>query len=122
VNATGRRTYSEEYKRSLVKQCLVPGVSVAGMGLKYGINANLLRRWIRKEQATVAISSRTMLLPVALEQMAGHGQATVEAPARSSARADAGCIEIEVGEARIRIRGRVDVDALRCVLAALRST
>ena len=119
VNATGRRTYSDEFKRSLVTECLVPGVSVAGMGLKHGINANLLRKWVRKAQATMAISSRAMLLPVALEQPAGGGEAMM-APVRSSSRAGTGCIEIDVGAARIRIRGTVDVDALRCVLAALR--
>ena len=120
VNATGRRTYSEEFKRSLVKECLVSGVSVAGIGLKHGINPNLLRKWIRNGQATMAISSRTMLLPVALEETTGRHEALAEAPVRSPSRAGTGCIEIDVGEARIRIRGTVDVDALRCVLAALR--
>lgn len=122
MNATGRRTYSEEYKVSLVKECLVPGVSVAGIGLKHGINPNLLRKWIRQAQATMAKSSRTMLLPVALEQTAGRDETSVAASVRSPSRASAGCIEIDVGEARIRIRGTVDIEALRCVLAALRHT
>ena len=42
----GRRCYDPEAKRELVEACLQPGVSVAGMALEHGINANLLRKWI----------------------------------------------------------------------------
>jgi len=42
----GRRCYDPEAKRELVEACLQPGVSVAGMALDHGINANLLRKWI----------------------------------------------------------------------------
>ncbi|MDZ4782932.1 MAG: transposase [Planctomycetia bacterium] len=33
VNKTGRRTYTAEYKRGVVRQCSAPGVSVAGIAL-----------------------------------------------------------------------------------------
>ncbi len=42
----GRRTYSVRAKRALAELCKGPGVSVAGLALAHGINANLLRRWI----------------------------------------------------------------------------
>ncbi len=42
----GRRCYDPEAKRELIEACLQPGVSVAGMALEHGINANLLRKWI----------------------------------------------------------------------------
>jgi transposase len=42
----GRRCYDPEAKRELVEACLKPGVSVAGMALAHGLNANLLRKWI----------------------------------------------------------------------------
>jgi transposase len=50
----GRRRYDPEAKRELVKVCLQPGTSVARIALEYGINANLLRKWIDRyrEQAT----------------------------------------------------------------------
>jgi transposase len=44
--ADGRCVYDREAKRELVKRCLQPGVSVAGMALAHGVNANLLRKWI----------------------------------------------------------------------------
>lgn len=42
----GRRKYDEAAKRELVEACLQPGISVAGMALRHGLNANLLRKWI----------------------------------------------------------------------------
>jgi transposase len=53
----GRRCYDPEAKRELVEACLKPGVSVAGMALAHGLNANLLRKWIdtyRRGAAAVA--------------------------------------------------------------------
>lgn len=46
----GRCCYDREAKRALVEAALRPGVLVAGLALRYGINANLLRTWMRKHQ------------------------------------------------------------------------
>jgi transposase len=42
----GRCLYDPEAKRELVEVCLQPGISVAKVALEYGINANLLRKWM----------------------------------------------------------------------------
>ena len=42
----GRCLYDPEAKRELVEACLQPGKSVAKIALQYGINANLLRKWM----------------------------------------------------------------------------
>src|SRR5580658_2011205 len=64
----GRRTYSETGKRALVQLSLRPGVSVVGLALANGINANLLRRWITQygpeAKAGNATRSGAALLPV----------------------------------------------------------
>lgn len=57
----GRRRYDKQAKAELVQTCLKPGVSVARVALKHGINANLLRKWIslhlqKQEQSPVATS------------------------------------------------------------------
>lgn len=44
VRSDGKRIYAEDFKADLVRQCLVPGTSVAATGMTHGINANLLRR------------------------------------------------------------------------------
>lgn len=46
----GRRCYDLQSKRALAMACLQPGVSPAGMALKYGVNANLLRKWVLNYQ------------------------------------------------------------------------
>jgi transposase len=46
----GRRRYDLQSKRALARACLQPGVSLAGMALKHGVNANLLRKWVRRYQ------------------------------------------------------------------------
>ena len=45
IRRDGRRRYDEESKRALARACLQPGVSLAGLALKHGVNANLLRKW-----------------------------------------------------------------------------
>lgn len=42
----GQRRYDLQSKRALARACLQPGVSLAGMALKHGVNANLLRKWV----------------------------------------------------------------------------
>src|SRR5579862_1412366 len=118
INATGRRTYTEPFKRALVMECLAPGISVAGTGLKHGINPNLLRRWIRKSQTSMAKAAAPVLLPVTIARGQSPDHAIEEAPRSSATRS--GCIEIDIGDARVRVRGTVDCDALRWVLHELR--
>ena len=59
-----RRRHSEEFKARVVAQCRRPGVSIAGVALANGLNANLLRRWVvEREQGsgsgTAVTSQRT---------------------------------------------------------------
>jgi transposase len=41
-----KRRHSEEFKDELVRACSEPGISVAGIALANGVNANLLRKWM----------------------------------------------------------------------------
>ena len=48
VSSDGRRRYYDaQAKQKLVEACLQPGVSLAGVALRAGVNANLLRRWVK---------------------------------------------------------------------------
>ncbi|MFJ1260910.1 IS66-like element accessory protein TnpA [Cupriavidus sp. CuC1] len=60
VGLGGKRSFDPEGKRKLVEACHRPGVSVAGMALRAGVNANQLRRWIqqyeeRREEAAAML-------------------------------------------------------------------
>jgi transposase len=50
VFRNGRRRYDPASKRGLVEACLQPDVSLAGLALQHGVNANLLRKWVAEQQ------------------------------------------------------------------------
>ncbi len=120
-----RREHSAEFKRELVARSVEPGVSVAAIAMDSGINANLLFGWRRRHLQSLAQaeplparSPTAVLLPVSIE--AGPREIRCAAPA-PPARSSSGTIEIEIGSARVRLRGPVDDASLRSVLTALRS-
>ena len=41
-----RRAHSAEFKAQVVAACRSPGVSIAGVAMANGVNANLARRWL----------------------------------------------------------------------------
>jgi transposase len=106
-----RRDHSPEFKRQLVMRALEPGASVSALALEAGINANLLFAW-RREYRDATVSAPALLL------------VNIEEPATPAAdppatRAPTGTIEIDLGRARVRLRGVVDDENLRCVLQTL---
>jgi len=121
VNRTGRRTYTAEYKRSVVEECDEPGVSVAGVALMHRINANLLRRWIVRHNRESAAKSPTVLLPVSVQRASPvpGGEDGVITATTNRRRAGVAAIEIEAYGVRIHLRGSVDAHALRGVLDVL---
>jgi transposase len=86
-----RRYHSAELKAQLIALCQQPGVSVAGVALSHGLNANLLRRWIRQYSDSMPRLSPSMV-PIRLE-----------APARAPSD-DALVLDIQKGSARVTIR------------------
>ncbi len=48
VRRDGRRRYEPASKERLIEACLRPGVSLAGLALQHGVNANLLRKWVAR--------------------------------------------------------------------------
>ena len=46
-----RRQYSAEFKQEVVTLCRQPGMSVASVARRHGINHNIVHRWIREHLA-----------------------------------------------------------------------
>ncbi|UVK50946.1 transposase [Mesorhizobium sp. AR02] len=69
VGRNGRRRYDPASKDRLVSACLEPGVSVSRLALEHGVNANLLRKWIKKRTETQSLppSSSPAFIPVQIE-------------------------------------------------------
>jgi transposase-like protein len=47
VGRDGRRRYDSGSKERLAAACLQPGVLISGLALAHGVNANLLRKWVK---------------------------------------------------------------------------
>ena len=47
-----RRMHSDEFKAHAVAACMQPGMSMAAVAMAHGINANLLRRWVRAAETS----------------------------------------------------------------------
>ena len=45
-----RRRHSKAQKVAIVRQCLEPGTSLAGVALAHRVNANMVRKWVVKYQ------------------------------------------------------------------------
>lgn len=121
-----RRDHSAALKRELIERSLQPGASVSGIALDSGINANLLFKWRREHlrangRALVSAApiAKPVLLPVAIESPTPEVTAAAP-PSPAALRAGAGSIEIDIGGARVRLRGAVDEASVRVVLQALR--
>jgi transposase len=121
-----RRRFSTEFKRQVVEETLVRGTSVAAIALRHRLNANQVFNWRRKylRESAVAFTKAVKMLPVTIE--APSVPLPVQRPGQSATRGSKsslprGSIEIEYAGATVRVRGRVDTDALRVVLETLRS-
>lgn len=68
-----RRNHSDDFKAGAVASCMQPGVSMAAVAMAHGVNANLLRRWVREAE----------MKPTAMA-LSGVAPGEVKAPERKS--------------------------------------
>jgi len=120
-----KRRHSVAFKRKLVGLTNQSGASVAAIALEHGVNANLVFKWRRQQlgaPATANPERTAVLLPVTIDPLppvGAMGTSTLGVVNTTRA-APSGVIEIELGGARVRLRGVVDQASVRCVLQALR--
>jgi transposase len=65
-----RRKHSAEFKAHVVALCSKPGVSSASVAMAHGINANLVRRWVKdteaeREEVGAIVSAKPVKQPAA---------------------------------------------------------
>ncbi len=87
-----RRLHSDEFKANAVAACMPAGMSMSAVAMEYGINANLLRRWVHAAEmkpttgvvATASVpvanapASKTLFVPVALPTPAPPADIRIE--------------------------------------------
>jgi transposase len=138
-----RRTRSLEERKRIVEEALAPGVSVAAVARRHGLNANLVFKWIRRSRegwldrrrepakdrpVVVGPSERDgpAFVPVKLLELdtavtAPRPSDVIAKPARQTRRsARRGAMEISLPNgAKVSLDADVDAEALRRVLSAL---
>lgn len=103
-----RRRHGDEFKAHAVALCMQPGMSMAAVAMANGINANLLRRWVRIAETAPTIR-RQDALPAPQLQVAQVPPAFV--PMQLPAKAVAPDIRIELRRAATSITVTWPVDA-----------
>lgn len=116
ASATGqRRRWREDEGARIVEESLKPGARVSEVARRHGVSRGMVFEWRRQAKAGEVRQdtgqSKLAFVPVTIAPEKTGPQRIVNAPV----------IEIELGEIRIRVTGRVDEPALRTVLSAVQA-
>jgi transposase len=126
---TQRRRWTAEEKARILADSFQPGAKVSEVALRHGVNRGLLWTWRRQARKHVA-DGQSAFVPVrivdeatpkfsAAEPHEGAALAASARPKEARREPATGSIDIEIGDARVRVRGAVDAAALRQVLTHL---
>jgi transposase len=113
-----RRQWTIEEKAAIVAESARPGVNVAEVARRFGVNRGLLQTWRRK-----ASREGPVFVPLRVEGRVAatdNNKDRTDTPRGVAVEIDAlarpGTLEIECGGIRARFSGPVDVTALRLVM------
>ena len=109
------RRHSDEFKRAIVAQSLLPDASVSRIAHQHNLNANQVFAWRKlfEEGQQESGNNVCTLLPVTVVAP------VMAQPLAEQAPASGGVIELTVGKARRRLEGAVDTAVLHLVLQRL---
>ena len=108
-----RREYSAEFKTSVLEQCRQPGASLAGIALGYGINPNMVHRWMREDRQRLELielqRGASAFVPLQLPPSSGVGAGpdlvakSVQPAADQSAAAEGIRVEIQRAGGKVTV-------------------
>ena len=110
-----RRFRSKQERRQIAEESLQPGISVAVVARRHGVNANQVFLWRKLYQNGLldAKPALTQLMQVRIASV-------IDDPADNHATPHySGTIHLELGKARVRLEGCVDPGSLRLILEHL---
>ena len=111
-----RRHRSPELKRQIVEETLAPGASVARVARAHGVNANQVFAWRRQYRQALLGSEKKRVPGLLAVRVAEAGVQASDVPI---GRTLSGTIQIELPKGQLRLKGSVDIEALRLVLKEL---
>lgn len=108
-----RRRHSLAEKVAIARECLEPGVSLAGVALAHRVNANMVRKWVVKYRQGgygQPPEPGTAMLPVVIKRASRSPMPAAGAKPT---------IEIELARGVLRFSGAIDRAVLRLLIEAL---
>jgi len=124
VDAAGRRWYTKAFKAQVVAACRQPGASVSRVSLEHGLNANLVRKWLRRAEGLAMGPSNggamrfVPVIAATADVTAPEGSLAAVATGKPE-EADA-VVLVEIGSARIRIGAGASPALVHAIVRALR--
>jgi len=112
-----RKVYSEAYKRRVVALTFEPGVSVSQVAQRHGINTNLLFSW-RRQPGIAPSATPSAPLPALLPVTVSVTDTDAKRPPPQADTKQA-YIEVEMGAARMRLHGGVDMHTVAAIMRIL---
>ena len=120
-----RRSWTDAEKAAIVAESLEPGAKVTAVARRHRITRGLLWTWQQQMVGIAGDEVAVDFIPLRLAAEADEARPAMmpdkpsDPAPRAGEGAPAGSIEIEVGRARVRVQGTVDLQALRQVLVLL---
>jgi transposase len=119
-----RRRWSDEEKRRLVAETLVPGETVHAVAQRHGVNTSQLFTWRKRLRAQLGLPAPAPGMPAFAAVEVAPASLSPEAPGQVASRPDAaapaGVIEIELARGGwVRISGSVDPAVVTAALRVL---
>ena len=112
---SARRTYSLQFKREVVAQCLAPGASVSAVAMSHRINANVVRKWLPRHREHCGAAPTTML-PV---NVSPASVAVTPIPRVAAATTPHPPIELILRDATVRLPAGFDPAELHSIVQIL---
>ncbi len=113
-----RRRHPIAEKLAIIRECLQPGASLAGVALAHRVNANMVRKWVVTYQRGgygQFVDSGTAMLPVVVKA----GSVTQPSSTTAQTRADAAAsVEVELARGVLRLHA-IDAALLSALIEAL---
>jgi transposase len=82
TRANGSREFDPAKKEQLITECLRPGISVAGLALRAGVNANLLRKWVDERKKLLGMGRKAASTAAPMAKPAAFIPVVPAAPVR----------------------------------------
>ena len=100
------RRHSAEFKARVVELARQPGVSTAAVALANGLNANMLRRWVREADACIPSSAHKDAAAVPAFVRLPMPQEVPPAPVQAPI-----CISVEIRRGITSVQAELPLDA-----------